>query len=120
MDKREEALIWWNNLTEERKSFYSGIRVYNSLTGREVENIFLALLKPIPSTELQKEVTGCTDCPFLNDGAGLEYKPYCQHPNGNSDNITWQVGEKERWRTTFNTPDWCPLKKEPITISFKQ
>jgi hypothetical protein len=46
--KRKEALEWWNNLTHAEKhvetiryfDLYNQKRLYNSLTGREIENIY--------------------------------------------------------------------------------
>jgi hypothetical protein len=58
------------------------------------------------------KVTGCSDCPFFNDGANYEYRAKCQHPANNTDERI-----EVHWGKPI-TPDWCPLKKEPITIIF--
>lgn len=49
------------------------------------------------------EMDNCTECPFLNDGAG-EFMEYCQHPKRTGDyyiRLTWDE----------DTPDWCPLRE---------
>ncbi len=53
------------------------------------------------------KVTGCKDCPMLNEDNGET----CKHPESKGAYIT--IFDK-----FFNiiTPDWCPLNKEPITI----
>ena len=82
-------------------------------------------------------VTGCVDCPMFNDGQKYEYEATCKHPLAppqffDRDNQDAKMGDVKRieigesgeyWTKSFYyfpiTPDWCPLKKEPITIIFK-
>ena len=66
---------------------------------------------------MKQIVTGCSDCPFeynYNDGWSTSE---CRHPKGDFrllenviDGITYEIKDGE-------TPDWCPLTKEPITIT---
>ena len=60
---------------------------------------------------MDKIVSGCGDCPF----AGFVSKGEtwrCLHPTSHCRSIA-EIEEE------LITPDWCPLKKEPITISIK-
>lgn len=77
-------------------------------------------------------VAGCIDCPFYNNGNSYEYAHYCKHPNSiqKVNNFTaepeielYSVKEKTKEKDGYDyaamypkTPDWCPLKQEPITI----
>lgn len=63
-------------------------------------------------------VTGCDKCPFKNWGelggsfcniTNEEFKEYAYDDSK-------PVGEK----CVTVTPDWCPLKKESITIEFEK
>lgn len=81
-------------------------------------------------------VNGCRDCKFYNDGVRYEYAYYCNHPQSPQEvnNFTAEpeielvtVQEKTKEKDGYDymakypiTPNWCPLKKEPITISIKQ
>jgi hypothetical protein len=69
---------------------------------------------------MESKVTGCPDCPFKNyDELRMEYE--CYHPKS--------CGEHNGWSSRINytglcdgyekliTPEWCPLKKESITIT---
>lgn len=69
-------------------------------------------------------VMGCNSCPFFED----EYNT-CNHPiidnwvevpyKHNSNQIEMDCSGDEMSYIEFPiTPDWCPLKKEPITIIF--
>ena len=89
------------------------------------------------------KVTGCSNCPFFNNGSDFEYNSMCQHPISKK----LAIEENERilgkeksylgyeymileieelkeevptsiWGTYKSpiTPNWCPLNKEPITI----
>lgn len=49
------------------------------------------------------EMNYCTECPFLNDGAG-EFREYCQHPKRTGDYYIRLVWDED-------TPDWCPLRE---------
>jgi len=54
-------------------------------------------------------VTGCGNCPFQSK----EFN-FCEHPlflGGLT--IDWDY-----WNDIHQAPDWCPLKKERITIMF--
>jgi hypothetical protein len=53
----------------------------------------------------EMQVTGCSDCPFRDWETGN-----CSHPSI----LPYQYANLNV------TPDWCPLKKESITISIKQ
>jgi len=58
---REQALAWWNSIKnhQEKQSLSddytktSGIRAYQSLTGREIEEIFLKETSHIDPTDIQ-------------------------------------------------------------------
>lgn len=61
-------------------------------------------------------VTGCDDCPFKYSNCDGWSTSECRHPKGDYrllenviDGITYGIKDGE-------TPDWCPLKKEEITI----
>ncbi len=63
---------------------------------------------------MTQDVTGCKNCPMMAshfDGWG---GAHCNHPETEGDDLD-EVTMKEN-----ETPDWCPLKKEPITIEFKK
>lgn len=86
---------------------------------------------------MMTQVRGCVDCPLFDDGANYEYEQICKHPFAphqfyESDKP--EIKQKdiprieieecgEQWSESFHyspiTPDWCPLKTEPITIYFK-
>lgn len=53
-------------------------------------------------------VTGCSDCPFNHEH---ESHHWCKHEKSpyDSDINPYRV----------NVPDWCPLKLEPLTLTFK-
>jgi len=60
---------------------------------------------------MNQEVTGCGNCPL----ADTEHNT-CHHP-------AFEVGEEFDWDFYGNyeeSPHWCPLKKEDLTISVKQ
>lgn len=57
------------------------------------------------------EVTGCRDCPFKELDSNLYYS--CNFPNE-------ETYLKEDAKGFPITPDTCPLKKEPLTLSIKQ
>ncbi len=69
-------------------------------------------------------VTGCTDCPMYNDGQRYEFAHYCKHPES-PQKVNYFIAEPKikvdyiEGRPIVTTPDFCPLKKEPITISIK-
>jgi hypothetical protein len=60
---------------------------------------------------MNKEVKGCADCPFLYKADPRHFT--CTHPDAPRLVIDAKNGIPI-------TPGWCPLKKEPITISIKQ
>lgn len=69
---------------------------------------------------MEHKVTGCNDCCFeYADDLG---EVFCKHPETLKLNVIGKL-----LYTLFNdkdedgvNPDWCPLKKEPITISIEQ
>lgn len=58
------------------------------------------------------EITNCCDCPFWDS----KYSD-CEHPNKPEENHVHDIHI-----TGFDEllPDWCPLKKEDITIKLKK
>ncbi len=65
----------------------------------------------IPFNPSEREVTGCGDCPF----SGFLYHGtiwQCLHPYGYHKDIA-------AFDEELITPEWCPLKQSPITISLK-
>lgn len=77
-------------------------------------------------------VKGCSDCPMFNNGANFEYEAICQHPAAPNQFYEPLYPKKEVFRIEIEssgedlsyiewpvTPDWCPIVKEPITISKK-
>ena len=78
---------------------------------------------------MEHNVTGCRDCPFYNDGQDYEFAHYCNHPKSPQEvnrfysepkiEIVYEkVGEYNKQVPV--TPDFCPLKKEPITIKMNE
>lgn len=64
---------------------------------------------------MEQIVTGCKDCPFhiITE----YYDAFCHHPEsgkGGGVHMGKSLGDYEN-----KTPDWCPLNKEPITITKK-
>lgn len=68
---------------------------------------------------MEQIVTGCSDCPMFIKEEDDRYgdMTYCQHPKHESKTVNDIDLRKDR---TPITPDWCTLKKEPITISIKE
>lgn len=61
---------------------------------------------------MEQEVTKCSECPMFAshfDGWG---GCHCNHPETAGDDL-------ESFKTDYGFPDWCPLKKEEITIKLK-
>ncbi len=56
-------------------------------------------------------VTGCKDCPFLFKEIS------CKHKGSPRFIIKKIITQNE---VAFITPDWCPLKKESITIEMEK
>lgn len=62
-------------------------------------------------------VTGCRDCP-LNSNDRL-YGDFCRHPSARlNDGEDNPLPVDANFYTT--NPDWCPLKKQPITIKLEE
>jgi hypothetical protein len=75
-------------------------------------------------------ITGCRDCPFLNEeteGDG----PFCSHPNSDKalviETKPTETGLISHWNGNFVpdnyfpvTPEWCPLKKQSVMITLLQ
>ena len=65
---------------------------------------------------MNKEVTGCLDCPLSNmPDMHPGYRCVLKLKNKNG---KWLYIEEAEDGMPI-TPNWCPLKKEPITISIK-
>ncbi len=61
-------------------------------------------------------VKGCADCPMCHTDS--EWPTICRHPLAvDCEDIKYSYTQKEYG---FGSPDWCPLKKETITIELKQ
>ena len=62
-------------------------------------------------------VKGCIDCPMNSNDR--EYGSACQHPSIIDKD---RLGKPLDYDENFNdiTPDWCPLKKQSITISIEK
>jgi hypothetical protein len=54
-------------------------------------------------------VTTCQDCPAYNRGYD---ESTCNHPDSNQDEPIVLAGHE-------GTPDWCPLRAEPLHIHLK-
>ena len=70
---------------------------------------------------MNTKVTGCRDCPFYNDGQRYEFAHYCNHPDSIQDVGYFKSEPEIKCERIDNetvpiTPEWCPLKKESITI----
>lgn len=62
---------------------------------------------------MNTEVIKCSDCPLGYWGtSGFE----CQHP----EYVDLESFEYHDFHMTGQTPLFCPLKKEPLTLSIKQ
>lgn len=59
------------------------------------------------------EVTGCDDCPFLEG----EYET-CMVPGMPSAPVDWHP--RSRGGSHYITPDWCPLREEPVIVEMKK
>ena len=57
------------------------------------------------------KVTGCSDCPFCKWDDDYE-SDKCIHPERKEEVINFIGFEFSKG----DTPNWCPLNKEPITI----
>jgi hypothetical protein len=57
------------------------------------------------------KVTLCHKCPFFNDGNGGEYPYSCNLVNGEIIETETYIADKY--------PDFCPIKKESITVSIE-
>lgn len=81
-------------------------------------------------------ISGCTNCPLFNDGNNFEYNAICHHPAAphqfyepgitkDQQKIpTIEIEESDKYlfqefKRFPTTPNWCPLSKEPITITKK-
>lgn len=62
------------------------------------------------------EVKGCRTCPFAIYTDTFGYT--CEHPDFSKDR-RW-LNYNELTLELAITPDWCPLKKESITIQLKK
>lgn len=78
------------------------------------------------------KVSGCSDCPMFDDGHRYEYELICNHPSAPNQFSDPVYPEREVFRIEMDdsgdgptyiewvvTPDWCPLKKEPLTITIE-
>lgn len=58
---------------------------------------------------MEMKVNGCNDCPLHFYDIDYSMEHLCVHP----DLEQLQIKDKEM----DSYPEWCPLKKEPLTIS---
>lgn len=68
---------------------------------------------------MQQMITGCNDCPLKRDTINSIYeRATCTHTEA----PRLLIGTKEGPFGSIKliTPDWCPIKKEPLTITFKE
>ncbi len=63
---------------------------------------------------MNQVVTGCWGCPF-HGNAGDDF---CYHPKVKREQIVNHYDEVKKHYVLI-TPDWCPLKSEPLTLTFK-
>jgi hypothetical protein len=72
---------------------------------------------------MEKIITGCWHCPFLvkNGDLGWAYLFWCKHPANYPEKRleSHYSYEPDGEIPVPVDPDWCPLKKEPITITLK-
>jgi len=61
---------------------------------------------------MNHEVSGCKDCPMCHEDAA-EY--FCHHPEREKLDESSYIEYREH-NYVLQTPDWCPLNKEPLTI----
>lgn len=67
------------------------------------------------------EVSECKSCPLYSMywiAHPIKLISKCKHPNSNIENIKTELGEGGF--VTPITPIQCPIKNEPITITWKQ
>ncbi len=60
-------------------------------------------------------VTGCDNCPLM-------YQGDCDHPKAPEDSeipMDYEDWDIELDQYKLITPYWCPLKSEPLTLTFK-
>jgi len=70
----------------------------------------------------QIKVTGCGNCPFKSFINNFQYIA-CKFPESPFWDSALVISSKIICSVDVHdppTPDWCPLKKESITISMKQ
>lgn len=59
---------------------------------------------------MEQIVTGCGNCPF----ASSEHN-WCNHPSlERTESFDWEFYGNDE-----SSPEWCPLKKEDVIVSFK-
>lgn len=63
---------------------------------------------------MERQVMGCNDCPMFSE---QEWDGVCGHPYFDK-NIQYISYDDSDLRKGLS-PEWCPLKKEPITITIK-
>lgn len=64
-------------------------------------------------------VTGCKDCPLNSKDA--EYGDFCRHPSVRDEEGYDRVIPTDPYnKYEIIEPEWCPLKKESITIELSQ
>lgn len=120
MDTRFEALKWSRNMTsEDRISVFRKWQISLPITDRRkewpmiaigsssiaIEQIYVWAHQVVNDKTI--EVTGCIDCPFCNFFDTIPGY-YCNAEDRDLDG------------DDHITPDWCPLKKNSVTIKIKE
>jgi len=66
---------------------------------------------------MELKITGCNDCPFNYNPMDGWTTDVCQHPIIVERELSYLKGGVTYKYEEGESPEWCPLKKEPITIT---
>jgi hypothetical protein len=68
----------------------------------------------VTDTITTAEVTGCADCPFLENTTWSPDNCACMHPEA-----VETKSRAQRWVRLGKPepPDWCPLRKSPLLVT---
>jgi hypothetical protein len=70
-------------------------------------------------TPVTKIITGCNDCPFCVYIDAIADMPSNGLCNIEADDNNGKYTSIEMDRGNFITPEWCPLKIQPIIVSYE-
>lgn len=65
---------------------------------------------------MEQIVTGCSDCSFEYNCSDGWSNSECRHPKGDFRELTYLKDGATYEYKDGESPDWCPLNSEPITL----